>query len=158
MIYGLDLGTRRIAVACAETGWWGVKKVRDSGKHAVPIEESGYELGLWLAEVMPLDLQAVFYIERPFVGRPHGNVRTAIGQALTVGGVLAQAPGETHLIEQAEWKKAVVGSGNASKADIWEWLAATHPALSEAADGDQDVIDAFCISLYGRRLAGSGGV
>lgn len=115
-------------------------------------------LGYWLREeeVGRFDPRPVFYAERPFVGRPHGNVRTAIGQALTVGGVLAQAPGEIHLIEQAEWKKAVVGSGSASKETCATWLSDTYPSLSQAAGGDQDVVDAFCISLYGRELAGAG--
>lgn len=158
MIYGLDFGTRRLAVACSDTGWCGVKKLRDSGKNAVPIEDAGLQLAQWLSEDGPWlinDATPVFYAERPFVGRPHGNVRTAIGQALTVGGVLAQAPGEIHLIEQAEWKKAVVGSGNASKAAIAEFLERYYPALSAAASGDQDVVDAFCISLHGAGLAGA---
>lgn len=157
--YGLDLGTRRLAVACAANGRFWVQKLPGSGKKTVPIEEAGFLLGQWLSDlyaVFPADTEAQFWAERPFVGRPHGNVRTAIGQALTAGGVIAQAPGQVHLLEQAEWKRAVVGRGNASKADVAAWLAGAHPALSEAADGDQDVADAFCLSLYGQAVAGTG--
>ncbi len=156
MIYGLDLGTRRLAAACAETGWCDLLELKSAGKHAVPIENAGKYLAEWLEVIGPwqsTDIEPVFYAERPFVGRPHGNVRTAIGQALTVGGVLAQAPGSIYLIEQAEWKKAIIGRGNASKEDIARWLAQEHPSLSEAAHGNQDLIDAFCISFYGRGLA-----
>lgn len=161
MIYGLDFGTRRLAIACAESGWCAQVHLPDSGKRTVRIEDAGEQLARWLNQLPDApwqinDIDPRFYAERPFVGRPHGNVRTAIGQALTVGGVLAQAPGEIYLVEQAEWKKAVVGSGNASKGAIAEFLERHYGALSAAAGGDQDIIDAFCISLYGRELAGPG--
>lgn len=153
MIWGLDFGTRRVALACAETGFGTILRLKDSGKNAVPIEDAGRQMGQWLVDNLPYDPDPIFFAERPFVGRPHGNVRTAIGQALTVGGVLAQAPGEIHLIEQAAWKKAVIGRGNASKEDIAVWLRTWHPTLSSAAHGDQDLVDAFCISLFGGGLA-----
>lgn len=157
---GLDFGTRRLAYAIPDSCKAGFVKLKDSGPYTVAIEEAGRQLGDWLLRqdfISLLDPEEMhFWAERPVVGRPHGNVRTAVGQALTVGGVLSQLPGSATLIEQAEWKKAIVGNGHASKDDIRTFLDTTHPALAAACRGEQDVYDATCIALYG--MAGGRGV
>lgn len=162
---GLDWKARQLAyLAPAYSSVVGLKQLPDSGKRRVPYEETGRLLGEWLREeygrwqVLTFDYPE-FWIENPFAGYLPGgkrNIRTAIDQALTVGGVLALAPGDIHLVEQSVWKKELVGRGNAGKDDVAVWLAEHHPALSAACAGTQDLVDAACLGLYGSRLAGTG--
>ena len=47
------------------------------------------------------------------------------------------------------WKAATVGKGNATKDEIQAWLDEHYPELFEAANGDENAVDAMCIGLYG---------
>jgi hypothetical protein len=159
MIFGVDLGTRRIALSCPALDFVAVHSVRDTGKHKVELEDAGRQLGEWAAAVIGHHYHweewvanpPEFYAEHPFAGfLPGGkrNIRTAIGQGITAGGVLALLPGTCHLIDQSQWKKELIGDGNASKDDIRAWLENSHPALAALCEQDQDAVDATCIALW----------
>ncbi len=48
------------------------------------------------------------------------------------------------------WKKDIVGKGNASKDEVAAWLEVHHPDYYEQCHGDQNLVDATCVALYGR--------
>lgn len=164
MIVGLDLGTRRVAAACPEIGFiFSVDLDKGEGtarrKRDYPREpEAGYALGRQLCLALirngfapAQELRAQFYFERPLVGRPHGNSRTAIGQGLSAGAVLSQIfpLGDLHQIDNsATWKKELIGHGHSDKDRCRAWLQEHHPALAAVCGQDQDLIDAHCIALW----------
>jgi len=163
MIFGLDLGTRRLALACPDANWVYEKNLENAaGKRDYPSEEmAGIGLGLATAEALGETFGFTgheFFFERPIVGRPHGNMKTAIGQGLSAGAVLAHLPGRLHQISHPSlWKKDICGNGNAGKDDIRAWLEATQPALAALCGASQDLIDATCIALYGGTVVASVG-
>jgi hypothetical protein len=168
-IYGVDLGTRRIAIACPETELvWSVDLAAGKGsaanKRQFPTEfDAGRELGRQLAGFLfdwqdgeYVDTEDVFVAERPFVKRPNGSVRTAIGQALSGAAALTMLPGRVVLIEQATWKMELCGNGHANKDDVRAWIEQRYPALAEACIGDENRFDAVGIALGSAVLAQAG--
>jgi Holliday junction resolvasome RuvABC endonuclease subunit len=98
----------------------------------------------------------VVYMEAPVVGRsPHPT----IVQSQVGGAVMAAAENAgtvLHLVNNASWKKQVVGKGNAQKEEVCSWLQEFWPEAYDLAAGDQDLIDACAINRYGsahQRLA-----
>lgn len=154
MNIGVDLGTRRIALACPEVDFAfsdelkGVRLKRD-----YPGEwDAGYALGRRAALAMSragfLPGHAVkFYFERPMSFK---SARTAIGQAFSAGAVFSQLVPFGHAIELSNttWKKELIGHGNADKDTCRGWLEGNYPALAEICGEDQDLVDAHCIALW----------
>lgn len=159
MIVGVDLGTRRAALACIDAGFvWSASLERVVDRKAFPSEiTAGCQLGdlagdaLWDALVKE-DVR--FYYERPIVFK---NINTSVGQALSAGAFFAQLHGTfTQIYPSAVWKKEVIGSGNASKDDIRVWVEQQHPTLAQACQGIEDRFDAVAICEFGRRMADLG--
>lgn len=147
-IVGVDLGVRSVYMAAAAEG-------EGLAMHAAtlrrnPKVERHEELQQLAKEVsnflLPDDLLVV---EEPIVAGAR-NLRTALQMAQTAGMVLTVAPAQVKLVAVAQWKKATVGKGNSDKTAVAMWLAAHHPEAFMAAAGDQNLIDAMCICLYGR--------
>lgn len=95
------------------------------------------------------------FIEAPLVGR--GGVRTTMVQCFTSGAIQGALNGlrfSTQIANVSSWKKRVVGRGNAKKPEVAEFLAKQHPELFRATGGNQDLIDASCIALFGKQLCG----
>ena len=92
-------------------------------------------------------------IEAPIVAGVR-NLQTTIGIAQTSGAVLLACYGiPNEMVAVAQWKKATVGKGNATKDDVARWLQRKHPIYFEQCAGDQNWIDATCIALYGGQYA-----
>lgn len=152
---GVDLAVRRIALAIPAEGI--VERLKLPAK--IELEDCGRHLGRWAVDMLRgyNFARTEMFMERPFMGGSHGNVRTAVSQGIVAGGIIALLRDEgcpVRLIEHPSlWKKGVVGHGNANKERTGEWLAERHPALSEACrfDGkiDEDCVDAVCIGLHG---------
>ena len=156
MIYGIDIGSRRIAIAGpdyvraaldlrpAPTGmhrWW--------AKHEVHLLA-----GLVAAIVPP---GATVWIEQPVVQHgPKANIGTAVRLGMTVGAIFGVHAGPGYVVDQATWKAGVLGNGDAGKDEISAWLWAESPGDAEACNGDQDLIDATCIWRYGQLVAEGG--
>jgi Holliday junction resolvasome RuvABC endonuclease subunit len=96
-----------------------------------------------------IDIEA--WVESPIVGR--GGVRSTMVQCYTSGaiqgalydaGILAQSA------NVSSWKKRVVGKGNATKPEVADFLRLRWPSIFSEAAGNQDIIDAACIALYGQ--------
>lgn len=97
------------------------------------------------------------FLEEPVVAGVR-NLRTTIKIAETAGAVIAAACGAqgTYLVPVSSWKKGTHGSGNAGKSDVRTWLADHHPTLAAECGDDQDLVDAACVALHGRRLVERG--
>lgn len=93
------------------------------------------------------------FVEAPIVGR--GGVRTTMVQCFTSGaiqGVLHDEGIPTQIANVSSWKKRVVGKGNATKEEVAKHLRLRWPDLFGSAKGNQDLIDASCIAIYGQSL------
>lgn len=93
------------------------------------------------------------FVESALMGR--GGVRSTIVQAQAASTVYISSVISglvVHEVNVQTWKKDIVGSGNASKSDVSQWLDAHEPGLAELCGGDQDLVDAACLSLYGQRV------
>lgn len=96
------------------------------------------------------------FVEAPVVGR--GGVRSTMVQCFTSGaiqGALHELGFVTEIANVSSWKKRVVGKGNATKPEVAEYLRLRWPSLYARTGGDQDLIDACCIALYGRQIVGA---
>lgn len=153
MNVGVDLGTRRIALACPEAGFAFSTKHNARQKRDYPTEwDAGYSLGrqsfIALANSPAFELGDVtFYFERPMAFK---SVKTAIGQAFSAGAVFSSLRpyGPCVELSNTTWKKELVGHGNADKDRCRDWLQTHHPALAETCGQDQDLVDAHCIALW----------
>lgn len=169
-VYGVDLGTRRIAVACPEIDLvWSddltVGVGSTANKRRWPDEFSaGMEIGRrvgnylidWENGEYDFTGESLFVAERPFLRRQRPNVKTLTGMALSAGAAMSQMPGRVVFLEPSLWKKALCDDGNASKDDIRAWVEHSHPALAEACLGIEDRYDAVGIALGGAALARAG--
>jgi hypothetical protein len=145
MDYGVDVGMRRLAVACPETGVVKAYKLPVSDDRATEL----HQLQTWAQVAIPPGSRV--WVEAQF--QQPGLGTTAIKLAMTSAVVLASAAasgGMGTLVPPSTWKMVVCGNGGLDKVGVAAWLATNHPALSAACDGDQDQIDACCIGLYGQ--------
>ena len=95
------------------------------------------------------------FIESPVVGR--GGVRSTMVQCFTSGAiqaVLYEYGIPTQAANVSSWKKSVIGKGNATKEEVAEHLRYRWSALHKSANGNQDLVDASCIALYGQSIVG----
>jgi hypothetical protein len=93
------------------------------------------------------------FIESPVVGR--GGVRSTMVQCFTSGAIQAalhNAGLDTQGANVSSWKKVVTGRGNSTKPEVAKHLRLRWPALYRAAGGNQDIVDAACIALYGQSI------
>lgn len=91
------------------------------------------------------------YLEAPVLGR--GGAWPTISQA-QVGGAIMAACVEyrcfLEMVNNQNWKKTVCGHGNLNKTEISKAMFKVWPEAWEAAEGDQDLVDASAIARYGR--------
>lgn len=160
MIFGMDVGTRRVALACPDDLFtYRLSLEGTRARREYPNEwDAGARLGEMLAEAVYAryglsSADHEFFAERPFP-RTHGkgaNPRTSVGQALSLGAIATHLPGRLSAWEPRVWKKELLGNGNAGKDHIRDWLTTHRPALAAAAD-TQDELDAFCIGTHGLQV------
>jgi len=148
MIWGIDLGVRTAHLAGFED---------DELVHLVSI---GYakKLPHRSMELMGIQAQAQEYIapeddvwvERPPLAGPKNL--TTFADLNQVFGVLMAAVGGREAIVPV-WKHDVCGNGRMTKAEVSHWLKDHHRPYSDECGGDQNLVDAVCIALYGRQVA-----
>ena len=147
IIIGVDLGGRKAAVAVYADG----QLVKVDAHATEPVFSRPNQLAsvaLWVAQ-QTMNADQIF-IEEPIIGR---GVRASI-QVIQMGGaVLSELIGRSvHMIPVGNWKKTILGKGDASKEHVKAWLESAHPEYAILCQGDQDRIDAICIGLYGVHL------
>ena len=145
MIWGVDSKMREVAMFCGES------------HRAVVIQSNRPSRGEQLEEMRALVIEAtaidpdpILVIEESVVAGAR-NIRSTIKCAETVG-MLLSLPYPTYLVEIGKWKKNTVGNGNAKKSDVADWLREAHPVYSSLCGGNQDLVDAASIYVYGEQV------
>lgn len=94
-------------------------------------------------------------MEDPFIHHKHKS--SVIPMAMTAGAIAAGVSlyvGDEHADEMLmrvpppEWKKAVIGKGNAKKEEIRSWVFENTNEHVRKKLSNQDLVDAYCLSLY----------
>lgn len=96
-------------------------------------------------------LTPVIFIEAPVVAGA-GNLQVSLRIAQTVG-ALHTVTYDSYQVAVAEWKKTVIGKGNAGKPEVKEWMQVQYPNLTKLCT-KQDHFDAAAIALFGREKMG----
>jgi Holliday junction resolvasome RuvABC endonuclease subunit len=147
-VCGIDYGTSRIAIAApslSEFHEYVLKPGDNLGALDVLAEITWNTVTCTHAEAVA--------IESPIQGMSR-NVRIGIQLGMVAGAVAVaarQAGAEVMFVEPSKWKKAVVGFGNASKADVSAFVEGHHPGLY-AQCKSQDMVDAVCLALYAENV------
>lgn len=142
IVYGIDSAMRSIAVV----GERQLMKIEATGASR---HDELASMRNSLAIFLRSDQTPILFIESPIQGISR-NVQVGLKLAMTVGAVFSLGH-YTEMVEPSLWKKEVCGKGNLDKAGVAEWLKEAHPGYYARCDGDQDLIDATCIWLYGRQ-------
>lgn len=146
MIWGVDLGTRSASIV-------GLGETLHTASVTCAKNWDRYQELSWIARSVRSQVvlgDTVFVEEPPLAGSR--NVRTALQLAQVLGAILSGVGIEAYPVPVSSWKKGTVGSGNATKEDVSDWLSEQHPGYSASCGDDQNLIDATCIALYGQQL------
>jgi Holliday junction resolvasome RuvABC endonuclease subunit len=143
LIWGIDLGVRSAFLACLDGDELVyVEKIEIPSKVVRSIE-----LDHLVAQarefIAPED---DVFLEAPPMAGPR-NIGTFGELHQTLGALLSCVGGRT--VNVMSWKKDVVGKGNATKDEVTEWLRVHHPGYHAQCRGNQNLVDATCIALYG---------
>lgn len=150
MIIGIDLNSRSVALSCLrlDGGFHGFLTHTNKSKDRAEILGDLYDYVLH--SVTSGDQ---VYVESPVLAGAR-NIQSTIKVAAAYGAVLAALDyrhATVHEVPISSWKLATVGKGNAAKSDVSDWLLAQHPIVHRECSGDQNLMDAHCIALYGHR-------
>jgi Holliday junction resolvasome RuvABC endonuclease subunit len=166
VIFGVDLGTRRIAIACPSTMFvWAVSLERAADRREFRSEvEAGSELGRRaVTAIFEHHGRSVpkspwlFVAERPFLRTTRPNVQTLAGMALSAGAALSQLPGRVDLLKHPSlWKKALCDNGGANKDEVRRTVTEREPTLATLCGEDENCFDAVGIALARAVLAPDG--
>lgn len=142
-IGGVDCGGSKVAIAILEQGRLAthVLASKEKDRHGA-LRDIGAFAALFL------NYCDVVYVEKPLVGR---GVAASLQVAQTAGAVLSHLSVPSYFVPVGTWKKAVTGNGNAPKGLVGTTLRELHPGYSQFCGGDQDLVDATCIALYGEQ-------
>ncbi len=149
---GVDLGIAKIAWSVwdddilVQTGAYDASGCPTRG-------EQLHNVALTLVERMSVLEPDSIWIEETLLGN---NVKYSIKLAQMMGAVLSglhigelEQNYRAYTVNVSQWKKEVLGKGNAKKEEIREYLYNANLAYPELCGGDQDRIDAACIGYYG---------
>jgi Holliday junction resolvasome RuvABC endonuclease subunit len=148
VILGIDLNSRSVAISYlhADGRFHGFQSFTTKYKDRAQILGALHD---WMRyQVTSGD---VVYVESPVLAGVR-NIQSTIKVAAAYGSVLAAVDlrhAECVEVPVSSWKLATVGRGNASKDDVSKWLHAQHPDVHTECSGDQNLMDAHCIALYG---------
>jgi hypothetical protein len=145
VIWGIDLGVRTAHLAAFD------------GDELVHLVSVGYEKKQPHRSMELAGLQAQVqeyvapeddvWVEKPPLAGPR-NLATFGDLNQTYGAVLAAAGGREAIVPV--WKRDVCGNGRMTKAEVSRWLKDHHRPYSDRCGGDQNLVDAVCIALYGK--------
>lgn len=153
---GVDLGIRKIAYAVISdgelisTGAF----VSEAVSRMVQLREIALYLCYVIEDLKMAGVDALVMIEKPIIGN---NRKYSMQIAETYGAVLSWLSNyETTLrvmaADNKQWKKLVVGNGNANKEQIRNHINVVNERYPALCGHDQDRIDAACIGFYGVML------
>lgn len=158
-VIGIDPSSRNLAcVALLPDGPQFTKltvptKAKERAEILGTLFEQAYKV---LAEWGSRTLDRTVFIERPIVGpSKHATIVQAQVQGMVLG-LANYLSIEAYAVHPSTWKRDVVGNGKSSKEDVRAWLSVHHSLLFELSGGDQDLVDASCIALYGQQVTARG--
>lgn len=154
IVAGVDLGVRKAAISVLDTDQMLFTGAFDVAT-GLPRSTQLHKVAAWVTMIAIKYKAEVIYVEEPLVGR---STRVSLHIAQIAGAVLstldhlldADGTGASYLVSNSHWKKVLLGSGNADKVKIREWLDLNYSSYALNCDGDQDCYDATCIALYGQ--------
>ena len=154
-LLGIDLGIHKIAVAvflegtCAHTAAHEV----DPGSTR---DQQLSELASYVHGMGQLHDVSSVWIEDVIIGN---NRKYSLQLAQTLGAVLSDLAHlrylqgtDARVVDNKTWKKHIIGSGNASKEAVRNYIDVTYPAYAALCGVDQDQYDAVCVGIYGSRI------
>lgn len=141
-IAGVDCGTKKVAIAILEDGQLTPHVLHAAGDQAGALRDIGQFAAAYLNDC---DL---VYVEAPLVGR---SVKYSLQVAQATGAVTSHLSVPSYFVNVSTWKKAVTGNGNSPKGLVRDSLMELQPGYSTVCGGDQDLIDATCVALYGEQ-------
>lgn len=156
MVIGVDPASTKLAFVALFHGQHRVAFYNRIGSSGAGASAAGWGHAQYFVETIKSiwpNSDIVCFVEQPVLGR--GGVRATMVQAFTSGavqGALYDAGCDVHLANPSTWKKRVVGKGNATKDDVSKWLRSRWPSLHTQAGGNQDIVDASCIAIYGQQI------
>lgn len=144
---GVDCGGSKIAVVNVVDG-----EILESQEmfaiEDIPRGTALFELGFYLRrQWYPKSHRYDVWMEAPIVAGAR-NLQSSLRVAQVTGVVQANLH-NVRDVAVSSWKKAVVGNGNTDKDGVRQWVRENHPRAYEVVGHSQDLIDAFCIGLYG---------
>lgn len=155
-LMGIDLGTHQVAIALfshTDAGFTmahGFTHVADTSH---PRDVQLADLASVVHGYGQLHQVSSVWIEDVIIGN---NRKYSLQLAQVLGAVLADLAHLRHLqgtdirtVDNKTWKKELVGSGNATKDAVRDYIDVTHPAYAPLCEGEQDIYDAACVGLYG---------
>lgn len=151
MIIGIDPGSTKLAVCLDE---------RTEGRVSfyetkLPSPYRPQTCGLaaqWLRDIfssLNTSVSCKAFLEAPIMVR---NTQSTLKQAMVSGAIQATLDDlgiDVYLVPVTQWKKEIIGKGNASKAEVSEWVEKKYPKLKGES---QDMKDSFCLYLYGQSV------
>lgn len=152
-IIGIDPSTAKLAFTTTVDG-----KIESMVAVPLPAKDRGNSrAGYAYHEVEKVvGIQRAFvFLEAPIYWR---GGKSTIPLAQMSGVVQAAVHNLGHTLEMVNnqrWKTRVIGIGNANKEQIAEVMQKLWPEAYALADGDQDLIDAAAINLYGQQIMGN---
>lgn len=106
-----------------------------------------------IAPMAVLGAPRLVFLEAPVVAGAR-NIQSTIKQAFINGivqAVFVKAGFTVELVPVSTWKLAVCGNGRADKTQVANSIRRQWAITHNAANGDQDLIDAAAVCLYGMK-------
>lgn len=158
MFIGVDPQSTRLAAVAFD----GVDTFDVIYKHKMPAGEVERcaEAYRWGYELVQKYENPRVFIETPFIGSFRSATTIGLGR---INGALAAAfvngGADVTLVNNRAWKREVIGSGNAKKSDIMQFVVDNYEQVvvqirRAPATVRQDIADSACIAVYGHRTAG----
>jgi Holliday junction resolvasome RuvABC endonuclease subunit len=144
---GIDYGVRTAHIAVLNADSYYVTTVMVAKTHR---QRELEELHSLVKAVLHVEGKALVYVESPVLAGVR-NLQVLISMSQAHSQILTAAlPSIVESVAVASWKKAIVGKGNATKAEVAAYLKLYYPDLHDQCKS-QDHIDATCIALYGKQ-------
>jgi Holliday junction resolvasome RuvABC endonuclease subunit len=152
VIVGIDANSRGFAA------------VWDGGHRDVIVGDvASSETTMWASKCLARLLKRInvsegdhVYMEASLVAGAR-NLQSTIKQAYLNGalqGVICATGATCHLVPPTTWKKVATGSGRATKEDVAATISTLRPDFFEQVAGNQDLLDAAAIHIYGQITLG----
>lgn len=165
LVIGIDPSSKHIALVARQpvtktlaVAKYDLREKKNSPYKPEVAAEAKYAIEAFLDSVSRMAAPRagkLVFLEDPLVGR--GGVRATMVQSFVSGviqAVFVQAGFDVKLVNVKTWKRVVCGNGNATKEQVARVIGTKWPKAHRSAAGDQDIIDAAAICLYGCAVAG----